>query len=285
MNLTTSRRRLRVGAAATGALAFALALAACSASPAEITTPASDRPATSAGSQETTDDAATELPDLTGDLTVFAAASLEGVFTELGTLLESRHPQLSVTFNFAASSALAQQVLAGAPADVLATASAATMTEAEAETGEPITFASNVLVIVTPPDNPGSITGLTDFANADLRLALCAVEVPCGAAADKIFTATGIVPAPDTYEANVTATLNRAVSGEVDAALVYRTDALGAGKSVGTIEFPESADAINNNLIAALTASENPDAAAAFIALVTSPEGQAVLRDAGFTLP
>lgn len=284
MRRATPRRRRSLGAVAAGALALSITLAACSGSPAENGT-ATDAPATSAGSEATSQDASTELPALTGDLAVFAAASLEGVFTELGTLLEEQNPELTVTFNFAASSALAQQVIAGAPADVLATASAATMTEAEAETGEPVTFASNVLVIVTPPDNPGSVTGLTDFANADLRIALCAVEVPCGAAADKIFRATGIVPAPDTYEANVTATLNRAVSGEVDAALVYRTDALSAGDTVGSIEFPESADAINNNLIAALTASENPDAAAAFIALVTSPEGQAVLRDAGFTLP
>ena len=284
MRRAISRRRLSIGG--TGALALALILAACSGSPSESTPSASDAAGPSGSSSDApAEETTTQAPALTGDLAVFAAASLEGVFTELGTLLEEQNPELTVTFNFAASSALAQQAIAGAPADVLATASAATMTEAEAETGEPVTFARNVLVIVTPPDNPGSVTGLTDFANADLRIALCAVEVPCGAAADKIFRATGIVPAPDTYEANVTATLNRAVSGEVDAALVYRTDALSAGDTVGSIEFPESADAINNNLIAALTASENPDAAAAFIALVTSPEGQAVLRDAGFTLP
>lgn len=284
MRRAISRRRLSIGG--TGALALALILAACSGSPSESTPSASDAAGPSGSSSDApAEETTTQAPALTGDLAVFAAASLEGVFTELGTLLEEQNPELTVTFNFAASSALAQQVIAGAPADVLATASAATMTEAEAETGEPVTFASNVLVIVTPPDNPGSVTGLTDFANADLRIALCAVEVPCGAAADKIFRATGIVPAPDTYEANVTATLNRAVSGEVDAALVYRTDALGAGESVGTIEFPESADAVNNNLIAPLTAAPNPEAAAAFIALVSSPEGQAVLSDAGFILP
>ena len=274
----TNRRRLNLGAAAIGALV--LSLTACG-SPSESATTAPDAASTTAPAQETT----SKAPALTGDLTVFAAASLEGVFTDLGALLEEQNPDLTVTFNFAASSALAQQVIAGAPADVLATASAATMTEAEAETDEPITFASNVLVIVTPPDNPGSVTGLTDFANADLRIALCAIEVPCGAAADKIFTATGILPAPDTYEANVTATLNRAVSGEVDAALVYRTDAIGAGETVGSIEFPESADAVNNNLIAQLTTAPNPEAAAAFIALVNSPEGQTILSDAGFTLP
>ncbi len=284
MRRAISRRRLSIGG--TGALALALILAACSGSPSESTPSASDAAGPSGSSSDApAEESTTQAPALTGDLAVFAAASLEGVFTELGTLLEEQNPELTVTFNFAASSALAQQVIAGAPADVLATASAATMTEAEAETGEPVTFASNVLVIVTPPDNPGSVTGLTDFANADLRIALCAVEVPCGAAADKIFRATGIVPAPDTFEANVTATLNRAVSGEVDAALVYRTDALGAGESVGTIEFPESADEVNNNLIAPLTAAPNPEAAAAFIALVSSPEGQVVLSDAGFILP
>ena len=162
MRRAISRRRLSIGG--TGALALALILAACSGSPSESTPSASDAAGPSGSSSDApAEETTTRAPALTGDLAVFAAASLEGVFTELGTLLEEQNPELTVTFNFAASSALAQQVIAGAPADVLATASAATMTEAEAETGEPVTFASNVLVIVTPPDNPGSITGLTDF--------------------------------------------------------------------------------------------------------------------------
>lgn len=229
--------------------------------------------------------ASSTADEVMGDLTVFAAASLQGVFEELATTFEEQHPGVTVTLNFAASSALAEQVNAGAPVDVLATASASTMEQAAAEVTDPVTFASNTLVIVTPSDNPGAVSGLADFADPDLTLAVCAVEVPCGAAAEKVFTAAAITPAADTFAENVTATLNLAVSGEVDASLVYATDAQGAGDTVTTITFPESAEAVNDNLIAAAAAAPNAAAAQAWLDLVLSDEGAAVLTAAGFDLP
>ena len=281
-----STRGRRIG---TGLLALtaALALTACSTGTggADATT-AADAPTTEAGASpvDPTTEPAPAPEELTGTLVVFAAASLQGVFEELGSDLEEANPGLEVTFNFAASSALAEQVNSGAPADVLATASAKTMEQASENLGEATTFASNTLVIVTPADNPGAVTGIDDFANADLRLAVCAVEVPCGAASEKVFTALGLTPAIDTYAENVTATLNLAVSGEVDASLVYATDALSAGDTVTTIDFPEASEAVNDNLIAPVTEAPNPAAAQAFIDLVLSPEGTAVLEAAGFTI-
>lgn len=289
MSRATSPRASRAGLAAVLAVG-ALALAACGSGDAGSGATGNSDAATDAGSGATsgatggaTDDAT--AGDLSGDLTVFAAASLHGVFTELGDTLMAANPDLTVTFSFAASSALAEQVNSGAPADVLATASAATMEQVGDLVVDPVTFATNTLVIVTPADNPGGVTGLADFTNPDLRIAVCAEEVPCGAAAAKVFTAAGLTPSVDTYAENVTAALTLASTGEVDAALVYATDALSAGDAVTTIEFPEAAEAVNANLVGVLADAPNPAAAQAFVDLVLSPEGADVLRSAGFGTP
>src|SRR3954463_593619 len=124
--------------------------------------------------------------ELTGTLTVFAAASLTDVFTDLGNQLEKANPELDVQFNFAGSSALATQITQGAPADVFASANQPQMkvvTDGGLEAGDPQVFTENVLQIAVPADNPGRVTGLADFANPHLRLAICAPDVPCGAAA------------------------------------------------------------------------------------------------------
>jgi molybdate transport system substrate-binding protein len=237
-----------------------------------------DDPTTAAA---TTDTAATETA-LSGNLTVYAAASLQETFEELGATFEAENPDVTVTFNFGASSALAQQIDSGAPVDVFAAANTSTMESVDALTDDPEVFVRNSLEIVVPAGNPGQVTGLADFANEELAIALCAEDVPCGSAAIKAFEAAGITPAPDTYEKDVTATLTKAVLGEVDAALVYRTDVISAGDSVEGIEFPEASAALNDYPIATLKDAANPDAAAAFKALVLSSAGQKVLTDAGF---
>ena len=226
-------------------------------------------------------------PVVTGTVTVFAAASLTGSFTQLGKDFQKVNPGATVTFNFGASSALAQQIVAGAPADVFAAASPATM-KTVTDAGDavaPQVFVKNRLQIAVPPDNPGKVTGLADFAKAPLKIALCAAEVPCGAAATKVFTATGIKAAPDTLEQDVKAALSKVQLGEVDAALVYRTDVLAAGDRVKGIAFPEADQAVNDYPIAALADAPNAAAAKAFLAYVLSIEGQQVLAAAGFDSP
>ncbi|MCB2174489.1 MAG: molybdate ABC transporter substrate-binding protein [Actinomycetales bacterium] len=239
---------------------------------------ASPDPASSAASTGTT--AATH--DLSGELVVLAAASLQDTFAELGDMMMARHPGLTVTFSFGASSTLAQQALAGAPADVFAAANTTTMQTAAEVAGTPVLFAHNSLEIAVPPGNPAGVKGLADLANPDLTIALCAPEVPCGAAAVKAFQAAGLTPAPDTYEPDVKATLTAVVLGEVDAGLVYRTDVAAAGDTAQGIEFPEASAAVNDYPIAVLTDAKNPAAARAFVDLVLSPQGQKVLTDAGF---
>ena len=225
---------------------------------------------------------------LSGTLTVFAAASLTDVFTGLGDRLEEDNPHLDVVFNFAGSSQLATQISQGAPADVFASANEAQMTvvtDAGLQAGNPTIFTENVLEIAVPKGNPAHVTGLADFANPDLTLAVCAPDVPCGAAAAKVFEAAGIHARPDTQEEDVKAALTKVQLGEVDAALVYATDVLAAGDRVEGIEFPEAEKAINKYPICALKAAGDPDAARAFVELVTSDEGQKALAAAGFRAP
>ena len=244
----------------------------------------SDDPASS-GSSSATSAAGGEL---SGTLTVFAAASLTDVFGELGDRLMADHPDLEVQFNFAGSSALATQLTQGAPADVFASANQtqmAVVTDADLQSGDPTVFTENVLEIAVPADNPGNVTGLADFANPELTLAVCAPDVPCGAAAAQVFEAAGVTAAPDTEEEDVRAALTKVQLGEVDAALVYASDVRSAGSDVAGIELPEAADAINEYPICALAEAPNPAAAQAFLDLVLSDEGQEALEVAGFRAP
>jgi molybdate transport system substrate-binding protein len=225
---------------------------------------------------------------LTGTLTVFAAASLTDVFTGLGQQLEEENPELTVQFNFAGSSALATQLTQGAPADVFASANPAQMavvTDAGLGEGEPTVFTANVLQIAVPAGNPAGITGLADFAREELAIAVCAPDVPCGAASEDVFAAAGVPPRPDTQEEDVRAALTKVELGEVDAALVYATDVTAAGDAVEGIAFPEAEDAVNDYPLVTLAEAPNADAAEAFVDLVLSDEGQQALEDAGFRAP
>lgn len=225
---------------------------------------------------------------VTGEITVFAAASLTESFQQLGEEFEAANPGTKVKFNFAGSSALAQQLNQGAPADVFASAAPANMkqvTDTGTVTATPATFAKNTLQIAVPKGNPGKITGLADFAEADLKIALCAEQVPCGAAAKKVFAAAKITPAPDTLEQDVKAVLTKVSLGEVDAALVYRTDVKAAGDEVEGEDFAEASSAGNDYPIAPLAKAPNAATAKAFVDHVLSEKGKKVLAEAGFAAP
>lgn len=232
--------------------------------------------------------AAQEKAGVSGEVTVFAAASLTEAFTELGERFETANPDAKVTFNFAGSSALAKQITDGAPADVFASASPKNMaevTEGGAASGDPATFVRNKLMIAVPAGNPGGITGLADFADDTKKIALCAEEVPCGAAALKALDAAGVTARPDTLEQDVKAVLTKVSLGEVDAALVYRTDVRAAGDKVEGIAFPEADKAINDYPIVVLREAPNARGAQAFVDLVLSAQGAEVLAGAGFEKP
>ncbi|WP_431958346.1 molybdate ABC transporter substrate-binding protein [Nocardia lijiangensis] len=225
---------------------------------------------------------------ISGTVTVFAAASLTETFSELGKEFEAAHPGVKVVYSFGASSALAEQIEQGAPADVFASAAPASMqqvVDAGEVTAQPATFVSNRLEIAVPKGNPGKITGLADFGKTEPRLALCAEQVPCGSAAKKVFEIAGITPQPDTREQDVKAVLTKVTLDEVDAALVYRTDVQAAGDKVEGIDFPESAKAINAYPIAPLAEAPNTAAATAFVDFIRSARAKEVFTAAGFDTP
>jgi molybdate transport system substrate-binding protein len=220
-----------------------------------------------------------------GTLTVLAAASLTETFTALEKQFEAAHPGVDVKLSYAGSSDLAQQIVNGAPADVFAAASDATMktvTDAGMAAGPPTVFATNVLQIGTAPGNPKGIASFADLAKPDLKVVVCAPQVPCGAAAEKIEKATGVTLSPVSEEADVKSTVGKVTSGDADAGLVYVTDVASARSSVQGVDFPEANQATTNYPIAVLTDAPQAQLAQQFVDLVTGDEGQQALKTAGF---
>jgi molybdate transport system substrate-binding protein len=219
---------------------------------------------------------------------VLAAASLTEAFTAIGTDFERAHPGSTVILSFGSSTTLATQINQGAPADVFAAADEATMTKITAAgngVADPVIFATNTLQIAVPRGNPGKITGLADFGDPDRRTALCAPQVPCGAAATRLFAVAGITPQPASYERDVKAALQKVRQNEVDAALVYRTDVRAAGGQVQGIEVPQAGEVVNRYPIITLTAAADPKLAGDFVDHIRSPRGERFLRNAGFGSP
>lgn len=229
--------------------------------------------------------ATTASPADAGTVTVLAAASLTDSFEKLGKRLAAEHPGLDIVFSFGPSSGLVEQVLAGAPADVLATADARTMDGAVAGgvvAGEPEVFARNTLTLIVPAGNPGGVTGLADLARPELRVAICEPRVPCGAASERLLTAAGVAAAPDTLAADVKEATSVVSLGEADAALVYRTDAMAEGDAVEILEVHQAAGLVNEYLVAVLADAPNPAGAQLVVDAITGDLGQGILADAGF---
>ncbi|MFF5519819.1 molybdate ABC transporter substrate-binding protein [Streptomyces coeruleorubidus] len=265
----SAHRTRRILQVAGGSAAALLTLSACS----------SSDPGTGAGSSSAKP---------SGTVTVFAAASLEESFTTLGKQFEKEHPGTKVTFNFGGSDTLAASITGGAPADVFAAASTKTMaivTDRQDAAGTPATFVRNQLEIATLPGNPDRISSLKDLTKPGLKVVLCDESVPCGTAARKALDAGGLKLTPVSYEQDVKSALTKVELKEADAAVVYKTDVRAAGDKVDGVDFPESAEAVNDYPIALLKNAPNPGTAKAFMALVRSAEGQKVLSRAGFLKP
>lgn len=225
---------------------------------------------------------------VTGTVTVFAAASLTTTFDRIGRDFEAAHPGSTVVFNFAGSSALATQITEGAPADVFASAAPrhlAAVATVDDPDGTPAVFVRNQLVIAVATGNPEGVRSLSDLTRPGLKVALCAEQVPCGSAASRALDAAGVALTPVTLEADVRGALAKVRLGEVDAALVYRTDTRSAAPDVTAVEFPESTQAVNDYPIAVLADAPNPTAAHAFVAHIRSAQSRAVLTEAGFQAP
>lgn len=251
--------------------AAALALAACSGG----TTPAADSTASS--------DNAT-VPSREVVLNVYAAASLTETFEELETSFEAAYPDVDVRFNFAGSQDLVTQLGEGADVDVLATANESTMKKAAdaSQVDDQTLFASNRLTLITTPGNPAGITGL-DSSLDGVKLVICAPEVPCGKLTKTLTEKLGVTLHPVSEEQAVTDVRGKVSSGQADAGIVYKSDALAEGDAVDTVDIQGADEAVNEYPIALVSASTKKDYGQKWIDLVLSEEGQALLSEAGFT--
>jgi len=217
-------------------------------------------------------------------LHVLAAASLTGSFDQLAQRFEDAHPGVSVEAVYDSSATLAQQVTEGAPADVLATADLDTMRKVvdAGDAADSTTFAANTAVLVTPKDNPAGISSFGDLDAKKVNFVVCVPTAPCGKVAAALLSGNGIKTEPKSFEDNVKAVLQKVTSGEVDAGIVYVTDAKAAAADVTSVEIPGAGAEVTGYGIAVVEQSEDPGLAREFVDLVLSDEGQNVLRAAGF---
>lgn len=263
---------MRSLAVARPVLVAALAAAACSSSSGTGSSAAGTGPTTSA---------------ITGDLNVFAAASLTGAFNRGKSGFTAPHPGLDVNYDFAGSNALATQIQQGAPADVFASADQANMhklvTAGLVDT--PRTFARNELEIAVAPGNPKHVTGLADLARAELSVVLEAPGVPAGDYTRQALSALHVTVTPKSLETDVKSAITKVTSGEADATVVYVTDVTAAGPAVAGVDIPDDENVVATYPIAVVKATPHRAAAEAFVTSATGGAIQQALRDAGFLAP
>lgn len=225
--------------------------------------------------------------EVSGELTVFAAASLTDAFDQLGEAFVDAHPDVEVAFNHAGSQTLAGQIDEGAPADVFASADTTQMDAVAAGghlAGEPEVFTSNRLEIAVEPDNPLDIRELADLSEPDLVLVLPAEEVPAGRYTREALDAAGVEVEPASRERDVRAALSKVELGEADASIVYASD-VDASDAADGVAIPDEQNVAASYPIAVLDAAPNPTAAEAFVAFTLSEAGQEILVENGFATP
>jgi molybdate transport system substrate-binding protein len=255
------------------------------AAPATVTTEASTAaPTTTEATTATT----TGEPQ---ELTVSAASSLKAAFTDIGAAFDKAN-NCTTTFNFDASGTLQKQIEAGAPVDVFASAGqkqvkalieGALMDEASVKV-----FASNEIVIVVPADSTLKITTFEDLAKAEVKKVAYGdpAAAPHGVAAEEILNKLGIfdqVKPKVIYAANVSAALEYVTSGEVDAGIIFATEAKSAGDKVKIVATSDpSWHSKISYPLGVVSAAKNKTLAQAFVDYVAGAEGQAVLQGYGF---
>ena len=224
-------------------------------------------------------------------ITIFAASSLTGPFTQIGEDYEAEHPGVEVEFNFGSSSDLADSIVSGdalGTADVFASADEANVQKLvrdAAAAAEPVPFAQNQAQLAVPSGNPGDVEGLDDLADDDLLVGLCAEDVPCGAYAREVLANAGVEASVDTNEAKVTDVVDKLISGDLDVGIVYVSDVVANEGELQGIEIPDDVNVLADYPIVPVADSEHPDEAEAFVAYVQTPEARQVLEDAGFLIP
>jgi molybdate transport system substrate-binding protein len=227
---------------------------------------------------------------------VFAAASLSEAFADIAHEFERAHPGTRVLLELAGSQQLVAQIEQGAAADVFASADPRWMDELK-DHGlalAPVTFARNRLVVIVPRTNPARIGRLQDLARPGVKIVLGAEAVPVGTYSREVlenlsrtvgFEASfsrRVLANVVSEEENVKSVVGKVQLGEADAGLCYRSDVTPpVARFVRVFTIPDSANVLATYPIAVLGASAHAEAAKAFVALVTSPHGQELLRRRG----
>ena len=240
------------------------------------------------GSSSTTSSTAGVADSLSGSLTVSAASSLQGAFTDIKAAFQKMHPDVNVTINFAASSTLSQQIIAGAPVDVFAAADEATMinvSDAKLLSGTPTLFASNSLEIIVRRGNPSKIATLSDLSKSGLIYVTCAPAVPIGRYSSQVLQKAGVTVTPASLEPDVKGIVAKILAGEADAGIVYSTDVRATDDAAQGVVIPADINVVAKYPIAAIAGSGKTTSAEAWIAFVTGTAGQSILKSYGFTSP
>lgn len=207
------------------------------------------------------------------------------VLPEIASAFAHAH-HVHVRMVFGASGTLVAQVQQGAPADLLITADQKTMTRAKSAhvVRSPVArIATNTLVIAVQHGNPKHIRSLTDLRHA--RFAQCAKTVPCGSLATKVEAANHVQLKPTTYGTDVAATLTQLTTGDVDAVIVYRTDAVAQHSKFDAIEIDSHGVAPNGDFAAIATRTKQTALSNAFLSFLGSSEAQRLFASAGFGPP
>jgi molybdate transport system substrate-binding protein len=232
---------------------------------------------------------AAAVSPLKGEITVSAAASLTDSFTAMAKAFRAANPKVKVRLNFGSSSTLVAQIQAGAPSDVIAAADLASVERLVASgnvVAAPRVFARNSLSIAVKPGNPEKVKSIKDLARLK-TIAMCGKAAPCGVYASTVLARAGVV----IKESNITrgmdakATLGAVVTGDADAAIVYKTDVIAAGKSIQAIDISTSSNVKAAYGIASIRGSKNGSLAKAFVDFVLSEQGWRILKGFGFQKP
>lgn len=228
----------------------------------------------------------------TTQLNVFAAASLTDAFTKIGQDFEAANPETKVVYNFGSSTDLATQIGSEGTADVFASASGTAMDTVQSTPGVSgrQDFATNSLVIITPPDNPANIQSIMDLANPGVKLVLAEEGVPVGDYARESLDKAGIskeaLANVVSNESDDAAVVAKVTSGDADAAVVYTSDiAAATGNDVNPVQIEDKYQVIATYPIAVVTGGADPTGAQSFVQYIMGSDGQATLKTFGFGPP
>jgi molybdate transport system substrate-binding protein len=240
--------------------------------------------ATTASSASATASAAATA---SGPVTVFAAASLTEAFDDEQQTLKTEQPGLDITYSFGGSGALVTQIQQGAPADVIATADAASMQKlVDAGLVEtPRTIATNELQILVAPGNPKNIKGLSDLARGDITFVTEDDTVPAGKYAAQALQNADVKTNPVSKETDVKSAVAKVTSGEADATIVYLTDVKATGSKGAGVAIPDDQNVVATYPIAIVKSARDRGAAQAFVEAIVGGSGQQALRSRGFLPP